>query len=140
MSSTEPPDWLVALVPLFFHESNDGSLTARVSWRQTIFMDKHTNEDDRKRFYKALLKIDWLPSSIRGGIQKELGSSLRKQKHDFKHGETVALRHMIKETKARLRKQGERKRGGIYDAAVAEVAERTGVTVEALKKQLQRYK
>jgi hypothetical protein len=47
---------------------------------------------------------------------------------------------MINEAKARMRKQGERKKGGIHDAAVAEIAEGTGFTVEALRKQLQRHK
>jgi hypothetical protein len=103
-------------------------------------MGKDTNEDERKRFYKALLEIDWLPANLRSAILRELGSSLRKQNRGFKQGETLALRHMINEAKARMRKQGERKKGGIHDAAVAEIAEGTGFTVEALRKQLQRHK
>jgi hypothetical protein len=122
VSSTKPPDWLAAAV---------------VRLRLLIGKD----EDEQKRgLYEALLRIDWLPSRFRSAILRELGSSLQKEKRGFKQVEAVVLRFMIKEAKARMRKNGERKKGGIHDAAVAEIAERFGITVENLKKRLQRHK
>jgi hypothetical protein len=45
---------------------------------------------------------------------------------------------MIEEVKARMKKDGERPRGGRHEAALAEVARTQGITVGALKKRLQR--
>jgi hypothetical protein len=99
------------------------------------------DEDEQKRgLYEALLHIGWLPSRFRGAILRELGSSLRQQQQGYAKGYALIRRHLIKEAKARLRKQGERRRGGIHDAAVDEVAKRFGVKPGTLKKQLQRQK
>jgi hypothetical protein len=123
--------WTVALVPLL----------ARKSF-QIIFMARiNPNKDERKLFYTALLQIDWLPDTLRSAILRELGSSLRQHKREFKRSEIVELRHLVDAAKARMRKNGERPKGGIDDAALDEVAEQQGLSSgAALKKQLQRYK
>jgi hypothetical protein len=138
----QPVGWTVALVPIYPRDvvaaRNGTAVTLRA--RDVVFIGEIATAEERKRFYEALLKIDWLPSNIRGAILQELGSSLSQEKHDRTWGETYASRHMIKETKARMRAQGERPKGGIHDAAVAEVAERIGITFENLCKRLQRFK
>jgi hypothetical protein len=125
--------WTVALVPLLAGKSKSF---------QIIVMDRiKPNERERKHFFTALLQIDWLPDTLRGAVLKELGSSLRKHRHEFKRSETMRLRALVKEVKARMRKNGERPKGGIDDAALDEVAEREGLpSGVALEKQLQRYK
>ena len=48
--------------------------------------------------------------------------------------------HVIEEWKQAMRAQRLRPRGGRHEAAVEEIARRLGMTVDALKKRLQRYK
>ena len=54
--------------------------------------------------------------------------------------QTAGYRYLIQQTEARMRKNGERPRGGIDDAAVKEVAKRVGKSSSALEQQLKRYK
>jgi hypothetical protein len=61
------------------------------------------NDEEKKTFYKALLKISWLPPTIRRAVMNELGLSLRAQKNDFNLGWLTAVRHLIAEEKARLK-------------------------------------
>jgi len=138
----KPQDWAVALIPIFLDDLSDGTVKGYTSWQQTIVIGKDSaDEDVRNRFYKALSEITWLPPSIRTSALKQLGSSLSKKQRASKRGETLALRHLINEAKARMRKQGKRKKGRrIHDDAVAEVAEQQGMSESALRKQLQRYK
>ncbi len=125
--------WVVSLVPS--HE-----ITSDIYWRRTVFMPWADSEDERKRFYKGLLEIPWLPPTIRRPVMAELGLSLRKQKRGYEEGRTAALRCLIKERKECLQKQGERPRGGIHEQAIADIAREQGMTVDALKKRLQRQK
>jgi hypothetical protein len=123
------------------HRTPPGNWLAATVTRLRLLIGKGADEAEQKRrFYEALLHIPWLPSRFRSAILKELGSSLRKQQRDFKRVETLALRFMINEAKARMQKQGRRERGGIHDAAVREIAQMVGMTPEALTKQLQRHK
>src|SRR5262249_51511712 len=70
-------------------------------------------------------------------IMAELGGSVREYKRQLKHSETQFLRMLVNEAKARMRKNGERPKGGIDDAALDEVAEQEGLpSGAALKKQL----
>jgi hypothetical protein len=94
----------------------------------------------RRSFYEALLKIEWLPPTIRRAVLKELGQSLQKQKRSIEYARTVTLNSLIKKCKARMRANGERPRGGIHDAAVEHVATSQGMSPEALKKRITRLK
>ena len=66
------------------------------------------------------------------------GLSLQKQKRQVENARTQTLKFLVDECKARMRRNGERPRGGIHDAAVAEVAARQGMKAEALKQRITR--
>jgi hypothetical protein len=104
-------------------------------------LGKDIDEDEQKRrFYRILLHIGWLPSGVRGAVLRELGSSLRQEQSGYARGYAQILRHMIKETEARIRKNGERPRGGVHNAAVREVAERFHLDPDSMERQLRRKK
>jgi hypothetical protein len=132
MTSKQNIAWAAALVPY-------DEITCDVL-RPTVFMDDDVGEDEQKRFYKSLLKIRWLAPNVRYAVMMELGLSLREQRRQYEKGRTAALHYSVKEAKERMRKNGERPRGGIHEAAVAEIAQRQGMTAAALKKHFQRHK
>jgi hypothetical protein len=121
----------VALIPI------NADVTA---WGRLILMDGEKNDDEKKTFYKALLKISWLAPKIRRVVMNELGLSLRAQKNAFNQGWLMMTRHLITVEKERLKNAGERPRGGIHDAAIQKVAADQGKKVETLKKRLQNRK
>jgi hypothetical protein len=99
------------------------------------------NEDQRKRFYRALLQIPWLARGVRRAIHMELGSSPVQHQRAIKRAEIKELRELVELHEARMRWKRERPRGGIHDAALNEIAELIGLSSgAALKKQFQRYK
>jgi hypothetical protein len=104
------------------------------------FIDDNDGNGLRRSFYEALLKVEWLPSTIRRAAMSELGLSLQKQKRQVENARTQTLKFLVDECKARMRRNGERPRGGIHDAAVAEVAARQGMKAEALKQRITRLK
>jgi hypothetical protein len=110
------------------------------SRRKTEIVRLIDDEDGKRLFYQALLKIQWLPSEIQGAVMKLLGQSLRKHKRSNEDGRTVALEFLVKERKARMRENRERPQGGIHDAALAQVATSQGISPEALKKRITRRK
>jgi hypothetical protein len=88
-------------------------------------------DEQRRRFYQALLRIDWLPSTVRGPILKELGTSRRQQQRDRARAQDLLWRHLINKA---------REEGRTRDEAIAEIAERLGIEPESVEKQLQRRK
>ena len=108
--------------------------------RKTDLVRLIDDEDGRRSFYEALLKIQWLPSAIQGAIMKVLGQSLQKHKRSIEDGRTVALEFLVKECKTQMRANGERPQGGIHDAAVVQVATSQGMSPEALKQRITRRK
>jgi hypothetical protein len=42
------------------------------------FIDDNDGNGLRRSFYEALLKVEWLPSTIRRAVMRELGQSLQK--------------------------------------------------------------
>ena len=107
--------------------------------RKTHFVND-IDDETRRSFYQALLKIEWLPVKIRSAIMSELGLSLQKWKRDNERARTETLKFLISECKARMRENGERPRGGIHDAAVAEIAAKHGMEVGALRQRITRLK
>src|ERR1700746_1944577 len=103
----------VALIPI------NADVTA--TGRPTLIVGNE-NVTEKKSFYKALLKISWLPPEIRRAVMNELGFSLRAEKNAFNQGRVIAARHLIAEEKARLKNAGERPRAGIHEAAMENVA------------------
>ena len=108
--------------------------------RQTYFVQFIDDNDGRRSFYEALLKIKWLPSTIRRAVMRELGQSLQKHKRSIEDARTVTLEFLVKQCKAQMRANGERPRGGVHDAAVAQVATSQGMSPEALKQRITRRK
>jgi hypothetical protein len=110
--------------------------------RQTYFVQSIGDDDGnglRLSFYVALLKIEWLPSTIRQAVMKELGQSLQEQKRSIEYARTVTLKALVKECKARMRANGERPRGGTHDSAVEQIASSQGMSPEALKQRITRH-
>ena len=70
----------------------------------------------------------------------ELGLSLQKRKSDIEEARTLTLNLLVDECKARMRENGEQPRGGIHDAAVAEIAARQNMKAEALKQRITRLR
>ena len=108
--------------------------------RKTCLVQFIDDDDERRSFYEALLKIKWLPSAIQSAVMKELGQSLQKHKRSIEDARTVTLEFLVKECKAQMRANDERPRGGIHNAAVAQVAASQGMSPEALKQRITRRK
>jgi hypothetical protein len=106
--------------------------------RKTHFAQYIDDESLRRSFYQALLAIEWLPSTIQSAVMSELGLSLRKRKSEVEKARTITLKFLVNDCKARMRRNRERPRGGIHDAAVAEVAASQNMTPDALKKRVTR--
>ncbi len=106
--------------------------------RKTHFVQYIDDESLRRAFYQARLEIEWLPSKIHSAVMSELGLSLQKQKRHVENARTQTLKFLVDQCKTRMRGNGERPRGGIHDAAVAEVAARQGMKPEALKQRITR--
>jgi hypothetical protein len=109
-------------------------------FRRNVFMWSGTPAKERAAFYRSLLKISWLPPKVRRAIMSELGLSLRVQNREVEEAVSMALLQLIANEKVRLKENGERPQGGISDAAVAEIAHTQSMTVEAMKKRLQRHR
>jgi len=94
-----------------------------------------------KRLYNQLLSLSCprLAPEVRNALMKVLGRSPRRQKGELE-AVAVTLQYLIENEKDRMKKDGERPRGGPHEAALAEVARRQGMTVDALKKHLQRHR
>jgi hypothetical protein len=124
---SEPQEWMIAL--------QGGS--------ETISIDNIYNNKKRWLLYTTLLELEGLPSTIRGAILKEMGSSLRDELDWSAYQHAMMCREAIKAVKARMRKMrknGDRPpRGGIHDAAVAEIAAQLRIKPEALKGRLRRH-
>jgi hypothetical protein len=106
--------------------------------RQTHFAQDIDDKSLRREFYRALLKVEWLPSTIRRAVMRELGQSLQKYKSSIEDARTATLEFLVKKRKAQMRADGKRPRAGIHDSAVAEIAAEQGMTAEALKQRITR--
>jgi hypothetical protein len=96
------------------------------------------NETQLRDLYEALLKVRGLAPKVRNAIMKELGRSQRAENMRYEHSRTRAIRALIDERKNLMRKNKEKRRGGVHEAVTAEVAEEQGMTVAALKGRLRK--
>jgi hypothetical protein len=143
-----PWEWCVAILPFRFQfridTKNVGTRTAYhrsgfvIKAGQPVPMTDDANEIQRKDFYEALLKIGWLAPKVRNAVMRELGRSQRVENMRRERGRTLAIRARINERKNLMKKNNERPRGGVYEAALAEEAEELGMTVAALKGRLRK--
>jgi hypothetical protein len=133
----------VALLPIRFWRTGSvsGDLSAiilpadaEVERGQPILVE---NETQLRDLYEALLKVGLAPK-VHNAIMKELGRSQRAERMRYEHSRTLAIRARINERKIRMRKNNERPRGGVHEAALVEEAEELGMTVAALKGRLRK--
>jgi len=135
----------VALLPIRFWRTT-GSVSrdlsaiiipddAEVERGQPILVE---NETELSHLYEALLKVRGLAPKVYNAVMRELGRSPRVEKMRYEHGRTRLIRARINERKIRMRKNNERPRGGVHEAALAEEAEELGMTVAALKGRLRK--
>jgi hypothetical protein len=120
------------------------------NWRRSIVATDlwDTSEAERQALYKLLLEISWLSSGVRRAILKVLGRSYQAYKAEFNHAWAETVRVMIAKEKARLKEDRKRpkNRRDRYDVspvgetAEAEIAHRQGMSVDAMKKRLQRHR
>jgi hypothetical protein len=106
-------------------------------------MGRGNSKAERKNFYESLLRISWLAPEVRRAVFKALGRSVRAYKAELSYGWAMAARHLIAEEKARLKKLGKKRPSeglSLSDEAWLNVADRQGMTVEALKQRLYRSK
>jgi hypothetical protein len=125
--------WEAALVPVGITGE-----TYTFDWKRTILMDWAKSAEEQKRCYESLLAIRWLAPAVRNAVLKQLGRSRQAEKRGIAHARAETLRFMIDKVEARMRKDRERPRGGIDAAALAEIADGQGMTVEALTRSLTR--
>jgi hypothetical protein len=103
-----PWEWCVAILPFRFQfrigTKNVGA--GRTAYHRSGFaikagqpvpMTDDANETQRKDFYEALLKIDWLARKVRYAVMRELGRSQRAANVDRERGKTLAIRARINE-------------------------------------------
>ena len=151
--TTRDDDWawenLVALIPTHISFNNvppgtgfDGSdFEPVVKQRRPILVSyQEDTEDNRKAFYAALLEIPWLAPKVRNAILRELGRSPREEDVGIERARNLTMRMMINERKELMRKNGDRPRGGVHEAAVAAIAHEQGLSVSALKWRLRGLK
>jgi hypothetical protein len=100
------------------------------------------SDDVHRTLYESLLAISYPPLApeIRNALMKVLGRSPRRQKAAVNLAVAATLQHLIDVEKARMKKEGKQPRGGRHEAALSEVAHQQGMTVDALKKRIQRHR
>jgi len=144
---TDELDWRVAIIgydPIVWANYRDAYGKGKPKpptengQRKTHLAQYIDNESLRRLFYQALLAVEWLPSPIQSAIMSELGLSLQNRKIAVEKARTTTLKFLVDEVKGRMRRDGMRPRGGIHEAAVAEVAARQNMTADALKKRITR--
>jgi len=141
---TEAPGGLaLMLVPYSFIDGIDDItgkpyMTVKTHMRRAVQIGNKNTAAEQEQFYRSLLEIGWLPSALRRVVMEELNLSPRHQNRRIEEARTTTLRFLIEERKQAMRAQGRRPRGGVHEAAVAEIADQQSMTVPALKQRLRR--
>jgi hypothetical protein len=137
-------EYCAALLPIRFNfvpfGTGDLGSDIKLEPGRPVLMRYVDDAVEQKCFYEALLELPWLAPSIRRLILKELGRSQRAENVEYERARTLVMRAMINERKAVMKKKGERPRGGIHEAALAEIANEQGLSVAALKWRLRNLK
>lgn len=143
MSAEKPDGWALMLVPFSFIDGCDDitgepRMTVETHMRQAVVMKNTNTTAEQRQLYELLLEMEWLPPALRRVIMAELNLSPRHQNRRIEEARTTTLRFLIEERKQAMRAQGQRPRGGVHEAAVAEIADQQSMTVPALKQRLRR--
>lgn len=144
MSAEKPTGWALRLIP--FSVSSNGyddttgepRVTSEIHRRQVVDIGNWSTAAEQRQLYELLLEMEWLPPALRRVIMAELNLSPRHQNRRIEEARTTTLRFLIEERKQAMRAQGQRPRGGVHEAAVAEIADQQSMTVPALKQRLRR--
>jgi hypothetical protein len=138
--TASPWEYHAALLPLCFEDSVvAGGITTTAKPGPPILME-FADEAEQRRFLKALLRLPWLAPEVRWAVMKSLGLPARGENEKIEQARTATLRFMVDETAARMRGSGEPEPGGVRAAALQKVAERAGMTDDALAKRIYRQK
>jgi hypothetical protein len=134
--------WLrLALVPFRVRRSPDqADAPIWLEDSRPIWLEDSTSKRKQQTAYRALLQCRWLAPKVRNAIVAELGISVRQARRRGAQRQARFWRAEIDELERRMREKGEQPRGGRRDAAIAHIARRHDMTVEAFKKRLQRSK
>jgi hypothetical protein len=144
VSAEKPTGWALRLIP--FSVSSNGyddttgepRVTSEIHRRQVVDIGNCSTAAEQRQLYELLLEMEWLPPALRRVIMAELNLSPRHQNRRIEEARTTTLRFLIEERKQAMRAQGQRPRGGVHEAAVAEIADQQSMTVPALKQRLRR--
>jgi hypothetical protein len=144
VSAEKPTGWALRLIP--FSVSSNGyddttgepRVTSEIHRRQVVDIGNWSTAAEQRQLYELLLEMEWLPPALRRVIMAELNLSPRHQNRRIEEARTTTLRFLIEERKQAMRAQGRRPRGGVHEAAVAEIADQQSMTVPALKQRLRR--
>jgi hypothetical protein len=122
--SSKPKEqpWMVALVPLFGEVRVGGTL--QPLWEEAILIGDDATDEEREHLYQILIEIKWLPPEARNAFLQALDSSLSERNLEDETRRMGRLDYQIKMRKRTLK----------------EIAASEGITVAALKKQLQRFR
>ncbi len=141
--SRKEAGWLrLALVPFRVRRFPDRPENEQYAskYDAPIWLEGSRSKRKQQIAYRALLGCRWLAPKVRNAIMAELGMSVRQGKLRSAARQAKFWRAEIDEHVRRMREEGEQPRGGARDAAIAKIATRNGMTVEAFKKRLQRHK
>jgi hypothetical protein len=137
-------EYHAAIVPVRFDfvpfGTGDLGSDVRAKSGRPVLIQYVDDEAEWKRFLEALLKLPRLGPKVRNAVIRELGRSPQKESAGVTQAVTQVQRMMVNERKAVMRKNGERPRGGIHEAAIAEIANEQGLSVAALKWRLRNLK
>jgi hypothetical protein len=143
VSAEKPDGWALMLVPFSFIDGCDDitgepRMTVETHMRQAVVMKNTNTTAEQRQLYELLLEMEWLPPALRRVIMAQLKLSLRDQNRLIEEARTATLRFLIEERKQAMRAQGQRPRGGVREAALAEIAKKQGMEPTALKQRLRR--
>ena len=102
-----------------------------------IWVENSRSKKKQRTVYWALLNSPWLAPKVRVAIVTELGMSIRKERLRLAPVQAKFWQAEIDEIVRRMRKN-KPQHGSRRAAAIAHIAERDGISVEALEQRLKR--
>lgn len=128
-------EWSAAVAAL---DWADDHRDVKLNARDTILLSRHSSAEEQESLYKSLLELPWLAPKVRYAVMRELGLSKRDRDREMERSRCLTIYLQIEERKAYLKRNGKRLRGGVHATAVAEMAERLGISTKGLEKRLER--
>jgi hypothetical protein len=140
--SREKAGWLrLALVPFRVRRLPDKAAdeTYVSKYGPPIWLENIRSKKKQRAVYRALLNSRWLAPMVRVAIVTELGMSIRKERLRGAQVQAKFWHAEIDEIVRRMRENGDKpQHGSRRQAAVTRIADRDGISVEALEQRLKR--